>query len=118
MDLQKPLLIYDGDCGFCKRWIARWKKVTKDRVDYATSQEVGDQFPQIPKGEYEKSVQLVQIDGTVSSGAEAVFRTLAVRSRFFKLVLWKYKYIPGFAAVNERIYRLVAKHRKSSTCAQ
>jgi len=116
MDLQKPLLIYDGDCGFCQRWITRWKKITKDRVDYATSQDVGNQFPQIPKEHYEKSVQLVQIDGTVSSGADAVFRTLAMRSFFWKIGLWKYKHVPGFAAVSEWVYRFVAKHRKSSSC--
>jgi len=114
--LEKPLLIYDGDCGFCQRSITRWKKITKDRIDYAPYQDVSYKYPQIPYEDFEKAVQLVEPDGHISSGAEAVFKSLATRSRFFKLIVWKYKHVPGFAAVNEWIYRFVARHRKPSTC--
>ena len=41
-------MIFDGDCGFCRRWIERWKAATGDRIDYAPSQEVGARFPEIP----------------------------------------------------------------------
>ena len=34
----KPLIIWDGDCHFCRRWIERWSEITGDAVDYATSQ--------------------------------------------------------------------------------
>src|SRR5437773_2587310 len=30
----KPLLIFDGECGFCRRWIERWQAKTGDRIDY------------------------------------------------------------------------------------
>jgi hypothetical protein len=30
----RPLLIYDGDCGFCFYWASYWQKLTGDRVDY------------------------------------------------------------------------------------
>ena len=36
----KPLLIWDGDCDFCRKWVDRWRHVTRDRVDYAPYQEV------------------------------------------------------------------------------
>ena len=73
----KPLLIYDGDCGFCRRWIARWQSLTGDRVEYAPFQQVASEFPEIPREQFEASVQFIEPSGKISSGAEAVFRTLA-----------------------------------------
>jgi len=65
----KPLLIYDGRCGFCKIWIDYWRKLTGDRVEYAASQDVGEQYPQITKKEFSEAVQLVRPDGSVAGGA-------------------------------------------------
>ena len=28
----KPVLIYDGNCGFCKIWIEYWKTLTADAI--------------------------------------------------------------------------------------
>jgi lipase maturation factor 1 len=92
------LLIYDGKCGFCKIWIDYWRKLTGERVQYAASQEVGDQYPQIAKKDFAEAVQLVREDGTVASGARAVFETLG------------YKKVP-FAPVMEWGYRVIAGHR-------
>ena len=30
----KPILVYDGDCSFCRLWIGRWRDLTADRVRY------------------------------------------------------------------------------------
>lgn len=106
---KKPLLIYDGDCRFCKLWIARWKQLTADKVDYAPSQEVASQFPQISENDFRKSVQFIDADGTISKGAEAVFRSLKYANK--KWMLWCYEKIPGFAAISEWFYQLVASHR-------
>lgn len=109
MSAKKPLLIYDGDCGFCKLWIARWKQLTADKVDYAPYQESASQFPQIPEDDFRKSVQFVDVDGTVSKGAEAVFQSLTYANK--RWMLWCYENIPGFAAISEWFYQLVARHR-------
>jgi predicted DCC family thiol-disulfide oxidoreductase YuxK len=98
-----PLLIYDGRCGFCKIWIEYWKLVTGDRVAYAASQDVGAQYPQIPRQEFSRSVQLVRPDGSVASGARAVFEMLG-RERI-------YESAPGVAAVAEWAYRIIARSR-------
>ena len=116
MNSEKPLLIYDGDCGFCKKWIARWKKITKDHVEYAASQDVSYKYPQISREEFERAVQLIEPDGRIFSGAEAAFRTLGTRSRFFRIAVWKYTHVPGFAAFTEWVYRVVARHRSRSEC--
>ncbi len=102
----KPLLVYDNDCDFCRYWIAQWQHITGDRIDYAPYQEVASQFPDIPLSAYQSSVQLILENGTVFSGAEAVFRALDNG-----LLLWCYNRLPGFGIISESVYRLVAQHR-------
>lgn len=108
----KPLLIFDGYCGFCKRWIGRFRRMTGDRVEYAPSQEVGDRYRQISQKQFEESVWLVEPNGKISKGAEAVFRALAT-SRSWKWLLFLYRFLPFFAPISEWMYRFVAKHRST-----
>lgn len=102
----KPLLVYDNDCDFCRYWIAQWQHITGDRIDYAPFQEVAAEFPEIPLSAFESSVQLIFPNGTVLSGAEAVFRALNNG-----LLLWCYYHLFGFARMAEGTYRFVAQHR-------
>ncbi len=107
----KPLLIYDGDCDFCRRWVNHWQSLTKAKVDYQPFQKVSDQFPQIPQEKFEGSVQLIDAEGKIFSGAEAVFRTLAHVSQQ-RWLLFLYERFTGFRRFSEWFYRVVAKHRK------
>jgi predicted DCC family thiol-disulfide oxidoreductase YuxK len=100
MSEPKPILIYDGLCGFCRIWIDYWRKQTGDRITYLASQDVANRFPQIQQEAYAESVQLVRPDGSVASGARAVFESLG------KLSL--YSLISG---PSELAYRFVARHR-------
>ncbi len=107
----KPLLIFDGDCGFCRRWVARWQAMTEDRVDYAPSQEVQERFPEIPPEQFDLSVVLVTPSGETYTGAEAVFQSLA-HAPGQRAWLWCYHHIRGFRPVTEAFYRFVASHRQ------
>ena len=110
----KPLLIFDGDCGFCRRWIRRWKSETGEAVDYAPSQEAAARFPEIPPQAFARSVQLVLPSGEVLEGARAVFRALAETPR--RRWPWAaYRRITGFAPAAEVAYRLVARHRGTAS---
>jgi len=60
----RPVLIYDGHCGFCRLWLDYWRKLTGDRIEYIASQDAADRFPQIPREAYSQSVQLVRSDGS------------------------------------------------------
>jgi predicted DCC family thiol-disulfide oxidoreductase YuxK len=107
----KPLLIYDGECRFCCRWIESWKAVTGDRVDYECSQTAGLRFPQIASKEFLRSVQWVGVDGSICSGAEAVFSALATATRFGRVALVLYRRVPFFARIAEAAYAGIAAHR-------
>ena len=108
----RPLVVYDGDCNFCKLWIRRWQQITGEAVDYRPSQEAGlvAQFPEIPPEYYACAVQLIEPDGSVLSGAEAVFRALANNPRW-QWPLRTYKATPALAKITEGAYGFVAGHR-------
>ncbi|HLW35430.1 MAG TPA: DCC1-like thiol-disulfide oxidoreductase family protein, partial [Chthoniobacterales bacterium] len=107
----KPVLIWDGECHFCRRWIERWKEITGDQVDYETSQNLGDRFPEIPREEFERSVILIEPDGAVRRGAAAVFRSLQCR-RSKRWLNWTYEHVPGIAALSEGFYKIIAANRR------
>ena len=106
----RPLLIYDGDCGFCGYWARYWRKLTGERVEYKPYQEVAAQYPSIPQADFRRAVQFIAPDGHRASAAEASFLTLSyARSKGFWLAL--YRRLPGFAAVSEWVYAFIAAHR-------
>jgi lipase maturation factor 1 len=105
----KPLLVYDGDCAFCKLWVARWREETGEAVDYQPLQESAARFPEVPREEFERAVKLIEPDGRVWSGAAAVYHSLGAGGR--ALNRWSYEHVPGFAAASEFTYRFIAGHR-------
>jgi predicted DCC family thiol-disulfide oxidoreductase YuxK len=108
---RKPVFIYDGDCGFCRLWIARWSPLTQEEVDYRPSQEVGENYPQISPEYFESSVYFVDSEGSFCSGAQAVFKALSYAPNG-KWLLRAYEKVPGFAPISEWGYRQVAGNRK------
>jgi predicted DCC family thiol-disulfide oxidoreductase YuxK len=105
-------MIFDGDCGFCRRWIGRWRQETGTAVDYRPSQEpdIAVAFPEIPVERYARAVHLVEPDGRVSAGAEAVCRALAAGGAS-RWPLRAYEHVPLAAPLTEGVYRFVAAHR-------
>ena len=108
----KPLMIYDGNCNFCKFWIIRWQQATADRVDYIASQDprIAEQFPELPRDRLDAAVQFIETDGTVFNGADAVFHSLAHNPRL-RWPLWFYTDVPGVAPVAEAAYEFIAARR-------
>jgi lipase maturation factor 1 len=75
--LDKPLLIYDAECAFCTRWVARWRARTGDRIEYLPLQQPGLlRRLGVPLSAALRSAQLVTPSGTRYEGAGAVFRAL------------------------------------------
>jgi predicted DCC family thiol-disulfide oxidoreductase YuxK len=109
----KPLMVFDGDCNFCTLWIRRWQQMTGNRVDYLPAQNprIATQFPEIPREQFDTAVQLIEPDGAVYAGAEAVFRTLA-HTPNRQWLLSAYENSSAFADITEWAYHLVAENRK------
>jgi predicted DCC family thiol-disulfide oxidoreductase YuxK len=109
-----PTLVFDGDCGFCRRWIARWQARTQDRVVYVPLQEPGVLARLgIPLSDALRAVQLVDSDGRHYAGAEAVFRTLERAPG--RHVLLRFLRLPPLVWLAELVYRFIARRRASAS---
>lgn len=107
---QKPLVIFDGDCAFCRLWIRRTKSYTGDRLDFVPYQEVEGRFPDIPRSEFVKAMKLILPDGRVLSGAHAAFTSISsIPGRGW--LLWLYTRVRPFAVLSEAVYARIARNR-------
>jgi predicted DCC family thiol-disulfide oxidoreductase YuxK len=107
----KPLLIWDGECHFCRRWIERWREITRGEIEFATYQETAHEFPEISREQFHRAIAFIDKEGTVFFAAEAVYRSLRYRSSR-KWLSWSYDRVPGFAPVSEFGYKFIAHHRR------
>jgi predicted DCC family thiol-disulfide oxidoreductase YuxK len=108
--VEKPLLIYDADCAFCRRWVARWQARTGDRIAYAPLQQPGLlQRLGVPLSAALRAVQLVTAGGARYEGAEAVFRALG-SAPGLRLVT-RLARLPIARWVAAWVYRRIARHR-------
>lgn len=106
----KPVLVYDGECAFCRVSVARWQNVTGDAVRY---QSVADATPNLSSQQCTACAQAIHLfmpDGKVYRGAHAVLRTWVTAGRR-RWLLWLYEQVPGVAVCAEAIYRFVSTHR-------
>lgn len=110
---ERPLVVFDGDCAFCRFWIARWKRTSGDRLDYAPYQAAAVRFPEIPVEEFRRAVALVLPSGEALFGAAAV---VAARAEVPGHSFWSrvYRGVPGARFVMDVFYRLVANNRDAA----
>lgn len=106
---ERPLMVYDGDCRFCTRWIERWKAITGDRVEYRRSQD--GPFEGIPTDACEQTVQFLGVDGSRTERARAVFDALATARSYGRVLAWAHRRVPGFGTVADAAYNVVARNR-------
>jgi predicted DCC family thiol-disulfide oxidoreductase YuxK len=108
---QRPLLVYDGECSFCRRALVLWRRAARGRVDDAPFQLVAERFPGVPVDRFRAALHLRDDDGRWWSGAAAAFRGLGFVPGH-GLWLRLYLRVPVFAAASEVAYRFVARHRR------
>jgi predicted DCC family thiol-disulfide oxidoreductase YuxK len=106
----RPILLYDGDCGICRTWVAYWQALTGERVAYRPYQEASGDFPSLAREKLAKAIYVIEPDGMVFSGAAATFRVLRAGGRGAYDFL--YRHLPGFAPVSEAAYDFFAQRRR------
>lgn len=103
------MLVYDGDCGFCTTCVRVLETVGPDAEivawQLADLAKLG-----ITEEQAADAVQLVQVDGTVRSGHEAIAAVLTTAGRIWTIV-GRAVLLPGISWIAARIYRLVANNR-------
>ncbi len=106
----RPTLIYDGDCGICKRWVTYWESLTGTHVAYRAYQDAAPDYPDISLDAFRRAIKFVDADGQVYSGAAATYRVLRYAPGR-QIWWWMYARIPGFAPGAEWAYAFFARRR-------
>jgi predicted DCC family thiol-disulfide oxidoreductase YuxK len=107
----KGWILYDGECGFCFRWVHFWKKVVARRgfevQDLPSAKE--EVRLEIPEKNLLDDIRVLRVDGELESGADAYL--------FVGRQIWWAKPIailfglPGFNWVLWRGYRWFNRNR-------
>ncbi len=108
---KKPVLYWDGDCGFCRGWVERWKDNTGARVDYETLQGAPARVVEAAGGDPPRHIVLAEPDGSLLTGAHAALASQATAGGIARFLLRAYLAIPVFRKVCEAGYRWAAGHR-------
>jgi predicted DCC family thiol-disulfide oxidoreductase YuxK len=105
-----PLLVFDGECGFCTRMLGWLRLLDRRRViDTAPYQRPG--VPEslgLTREQCAAAVQWRGADGDRAEGAEAISAALAVALRRD----WPRRLHARTAAPQQRLYDWVAAHRR------
>jgi len=105
----RPVLVYDGDCGFCTTCARLLERIGADAEIVAWQltdlAELG-----ITEEQAADAVQWVEIDGTVRAGHEAIAAVLSAAGGIWKIV-GRVALLPGISWLGAKAYRLVADNR-------
>ncbi|MCK6501509.1 MAG: DUF393 domain-containing protein [Nitrospira sp.] len=109
---RRPVLIYDGDCGFCRRCVGKLNRLTANQIECLDRLDphCRARFPTLSPEALAMAVHFVGTDGRVARGAEAMFRAAALNPRWH-WPLRAYLKSRFVAWMAETGYRLVAKNR-------
>ncbi len=107
----RPILYWDGDCGFCRQWVDRWQESSGDSVEYRTIQGAPPDMVEAAGGDPPRQIVLKLADGTLLTGAHAALRAVQNGRAGAKISLRLYERVPAFRAFAESFYRWIADHR-------
>lgn len=107
---KKPVLVWDGNCGFCAFWVTHWKKITRGTVDFKPFQDVADQFQDIPLAAFKSASHFITTTGTVHSGPDSAYMSYLMANPSSVWHAWYIKY-DWFNSLSDRLYGYIARNR-------
>jgi predicted DCC family thiol-disulfide oxidoreductase YuxK len=105
-----PLLVYDGDCGFCMKSIHWAQKHLRNMPDTAAYQRLDLSELGLTAETCQCAVQLVHTDGHIDAAHNAV-RVLLVQSGGFWSLVGRAMQLPGVKGLSGVVYRWIAANR-------
>ena len=110
-------LVYDGQCGFCKRSLNLARRLDRShvmRVHDSHDPGIKERFPMLATADFDNAMFAVTPSGEVHRGYFAFKRLL--RSLPLAWLLLPLFYVPGSSLVGPRVYAWVARNRKKLGC--
>ena len=108
--VNKPVLVYDGDCAFCTFWIQRWQKLAGYRIQFRPFQDMEVDYSEVSEQQFKSSIWFFSTRGNYYSAARALLMTVDHR-HFGKTLLWLMNNIPGVNKLFDGIYYFMSHHR-------
>lgn len=108
---KKPVMAWDGNCGFCHYWVIKWKIMTGDQINYVPFQDIYQDFPDIELKYFKQAIRFIDIDGRIYTGPAAVFQALHRYGKKWKWVMPMYKNFWPFRFASDHFYAFVSKNR-------
>lgn len=103
-------MVYDGDCGFCRYWLVKWKKLSRDHYEYQPFQSVAEDYKDIPLKSFQGAVHLIFPDGKILNGAAVAFYPYYQFGSAGFLYNWYVEH-NLFRRISDFAYQWVAKNR-------
>jgi predicted DCC family thiol-disulfide oxidoreductase YuxK len=107
---EKPLLVWDGACGFCTYWVTRWEQISEGKILFRPYQEVAGQFLDIPQKEFKKASRLITTEGTVHSGPDSAYMSYYIANKNSPWHRW-YVHHKWFQGLSDFGYHFITKNR-------
>lgn len=105
-----PLLLIDGDCGFCQR-CAEWaRRRVRPRAELVPFQYIDVESLGVSVAECSAAVQWVSDGRVAAHGARAVASLLSTGRPPWPTV-GRVMLLPGFSRLSESVYGSIARHR-------
>jgi len=110
---KQNLVVYDGDCGFCRRSVAKLRVLdlfgALAMVDFKQT-DVKILHPDLTPEACNRQMHLVETDGRLSGGFESFRRMCFLLPMCY--VFLPVMYFPGVGLTGNAVYRLIAKNRR------
>ena len=106
---ERPVLVYDGDCGFCTTCARFLERIGPDAEIVAWQLTDLDALG-VTEEQAADAVQWVAVDGTVRSGHEAIAAVLGSAGWVWRIA-GRLIVMPGVSWLAARAYRLTADNR-------
>lgn len=108
--MDRPLLVFDGDCAFCTRSVRFVERRIARRPDIEPWQSLDLERLGLERAECELAVQWIGESGDRASAHVAVARTLVYGGKGWA-VLGRIILLPGIRSVAGLVYRWIARNR-------
>jgi predicted DCC family thiol-disulfide oxidoreductase YuxK len=106
----QAVLLFDGRCRLCRAQAERLERLGGDRVRVRPLQEALRDYPQLNEADALREMKLVDSNGRVYGGAEALVRLVRHGHPSLGRLMLVY-YLPGIRWLADRSYAWVARNR-------
>jgi predicted DCC family thiol-disulfide oxidoreductase YuxK len=108
--MNRPVLLFDGDCAFCTSCVGLVEKRIRPDAEivawqFADLAELG-----VSEEQATEALQWIQADGSVRSGHEAIAAMLSASGPTWRIIS-RILLLPGIAWIAAQAYRLIADNR-------